>query len=828
MTVEAVAGSPSGARAASPPYVAIAVISAAALAYEVLLIRLFSIVQWHHFAHMVISLALLGYGASGAFLALSAEVLQRRFVTVFAVNALLFGVTAVTSFLLVQVLPFNPLELLWDPAQPMWLALVYLVLAVPFFFAANCLGLSFYSFSKLIPRAYGYDLIGAGLGSLGVIALLYVLKPGQLLMVIGASGAVAAALLTAGSSVRRRWAVVGAASVSILVLAGLAGRAVSLQPSPYKGLSHALRVSGAELVEEKSSPLGLLSVVRSPLVPYRHAPGLSLNSTIEPPAQLGVFTDAEALSVITRFDGDISRLAYLGDLTSALPYQILNRPRVLVLGAGGGADVLQGIYHGAGEIDAVEVNPQMVALVRDDYGEYAGRLYDRQEVRVFAQEARGFVAGSERGYDLIQVALLDSFGASSAGLYALSESYLYTVEALQEYVSRLRPGGLLAITRWVKLPPRDGLKLFATAAAALRLSGVEDPERRLAWVRGWSTSTVLVSNGEFSPQAVAAVRQFCTERAFDLVYVPGIRPGEANRRNVLAKPLFFLGAQAVLEHAPAEFLDSYKFDIRPATDDRPYYFNFFRWSSLPELLDLRQQGGMALLDSGYLVLVVTLLQAVAASALLILLPVWIRSRRRISSVPAGTKWRVFFYFMAIGLAFLFVEIAFIQRFVLFLSHPVYAVSVVLAGFLIFAGLGSRYAQREGRSGAWRGLLLAAVTGIAGISLIYLLALAPGLDALMSWHDLPKIMVTLMLIAPLAFLMGLPFPLALTALGDRARDLIPWAWAVNGCASVLAAVLATLLAIQLGFTFVVLSAIVLYAFAAWVVGHSFTDREASIG
>ena len=807
-------------RAVSPPYAAIAVLSAAALAYEVLLIRLFSIVQWHHFAHMVISLALLGYGASGAFLAFGARFLRRRFVAAFAVNALLFGITAVVSFLSVQSLPFNPLEVLWDPVQPAWLALVYVLLAVPFFFAANCFGLSFYCFSDLIPRVYGYDLIGAGVGSLGVVILMYVLEAGQLLTAVGVCGALAALLVTASSGGERRWALFAGVTLAGVVLIGLSEQALSLRPSPYKGLRHALNVTGAELVEERSSPLGLLSLVRSPEVPFRHAPGLSLNSTVEPPQQLAVFTDADAMSVITRFDGDLSAMAHLGYVTSALPYHLLAQPRVLVLGAGGGADVLQALYYGAASVDAVEVNPQMVALVRDDYGAFAGHLYALDNVQVHEQEARGFVAGSSRRYDLIQVALLDSFSASSAGLYALSESFLYTVEALGEYLQRLEPGGILAITRWVKLPPRDGLKLFATAVAALRSAGVTDPERRLAWIRSWNTSTLLIKHGVLGEEAVTAVRRFAASRSFDLVHVPGIRAEEVNRNNILATPAFFQAARAILGSSAREFFERYKFDVRPATDDRPYFFSFFRWSSLPEMLALRHHGGMALLDSGYLILVLTLVQALVASLMLIALPAWIQSRGHARRIRGSIRWGVLIYFLAIGLAFLFVEIAFIQKFVLFLSHPVYAVGVVLAGFLVFAGLGSRYAQRTGGEGRWGEALWPSVAGIVGIAVIYLFALTPALGALMSWHDIPKIIIALALIAPLAFLMGFPFPLALAALGDQARELIPWAWAINGCASVLAAVIATLLAIQFGFTVVVLSALGLYGLAAWTGRRSF--------
>ena len=189
------------------------------------------------------------------------------------------------------------------------------------------------------------------------------------------------------------------------------------------------------------------------------------------------------------------------------------------------------------------------------------------------------------------MALLDSFSASSAGVYALAENHLYTVEAVQDDLRHLQPGGLLAITRWVTLPPRDALKLFGAAVLALQRSGVSDPASQLALVRSWKTSTLLVRNGAFGSEDIAAIKAFCVARSFDLAFYPGMKPQEANRYNVVAAPDLFDGATALLGPGRDEFLQNYKFDIAPATDDRPHFFHFFKWRSL-ELLSLKEQGGL--------------------------------------------------------------------------------------------------------------------------------------------------------------------------------------------------------------------------------------------
>lgn len=795
----------------SPPFIAIGLLSACVLAYEVLLTRLFSIVLWHYFAYMIISAAMLGYGASGTLLTLLKEKIAAHFGAAYVIAAAALAVLMPAAFLLAQQIPFNPLELLWDSTQPAKLLAVYLLLMLPFFCGGIGIGLVFSHYGKQASRIYAFDILGAGAGSLGVIGALYLVPPNQVLSALTALALLAAAIAVVELKIRPKWPV--ALFAGLAVLAAVAVPGMQIHASAYKDLSQAMNIAGARVVEERSSPLGQITVVKNTRVPLRDAPGMSLNATMEPPPQLGVFVDGNGPSALTRFDGNLAPLAYLDQLTSALPYHLLvsqqqGGPRVLVLGAGAGSDVLQALYHGSAAVDAVELDRNVTDLLLQRFKDYAGNLYSRPGVHVYAAEARGFVNSSRERYDLIQVALLDSFGTASAGLYGMSENYLYTVEATQAYLSRLTPGGMLAVTRWLTLPPRDALKLFATAVTALERSGVTNPGARLVMIRGWKTVTLLLKNSDFTAPEIAALGDFCRARSFDVAYYPGMGASEANRYNMLAQPYFHEAAVALLGPQRQDFIDQYKFYIEPASDDRPHFFRFFKWNSAAELFSLREQGGMALFDWSYPLLVVTLVQAFAASVVLILLPLALsRCRRSLPSAPVAL------YFLAIGFAFMFMEIAFIQKFVLFLSHPLYAVAVVLCAFLMFAAAGSWLAGNW-KIARWQAAhkVVLAVSAMGVLALLYL-ALLPGLfHALIHLPDTVKIIISIALIAPLAMCMGVPFPTAMTRLADTAEEAIPWAWAINGFASVVGAVLATLLAIHLGFAAVILLAVLIYGVA----------------
>ncbi|MCA1440433.1 SAM-dependent methyltransferase [Ensifer sp. IC4062] len=799
----------------------VGLISAAILAHEVLLMRLFSIIQWHQFAYMIISIALLGFGASGTFVALARRPLLKRYPAAFAASAALFGIAAVASFAGAERLPFNALEIVWNPAQLGWLAANYALLSLPFFFGATCIGLAFSRHPDAIGRVYAFDLIGAGIGALGVVGLLFLVFPSTALRFVAALGFAAAALAATGMA-RHRWFAAGSLGLAATVIAVWlppSFTATGPHMSEYKGLRMALEVPDARVVEERSSPLGLLTVVESPTVPFRYAPGLSLANVQEPPAQLAVFSDGDSITAMTAYGGDPATVAYLDRTTAALPYRLLARPRVLVLGAGGGEQVLLALRAGAEIVDAVEVNPQMIELTRNRFANFVGGIFSRPNVDLRLAEARAFAATTGERYDLIQMPLLDSFSAAAAGVQSMHENYTYTVEALRDYLAILKPDGVVAITRWLRMPPRDILKLFATATAALEADGVSEPGRHLALIRSWNTATLIVAKSPLADEDIAAIRSFAGENFFDISWVPRISASDVNRYNQLDQEYLYEGALSLLGPQRADFTERYKFDIAPATDNRPYFFDFFRWRALPELLALRTQGGAAMLDWGYLILVATLVQAAILSVVLILLPLWLRRRAIGRAVP---RLRFGLYFLALGLAFLFIEIAFIQRFMLFLGHPLYAVAVVLAGFLAFAGLGSAVAARwmaaVGRGSAVRGITLAVVV-IAFLAGTYLIALPSIFDRLLALPDAAKIAIALLLIAPLALFMGMPFPLGLSHVGARSEEFLPWAWGINGCASVLSAILAALLAMHVGFAGVVTIAAILYLAAPALLAES---------
>jgi len=767
----------------------VGLLAGAALAYQVLLFRLLAIVQWHTFVATIVSLALLGHGAAGTALALAGKRLLPRFGSFYAGSAALFAVSAPACWALAQALPFNGLELVWNPLQLAWLAGYFLLLSLPFFFAACCFGLAFMHARERIAVLYAADLIGAGLGAGIATGLLFLLPVETALRTAAIAGAVAASLPPAPRIARL--ALPAAALIAIVLLPR---PWLAPQITEFKGLPRALSVIGAEVEAEYSSPYGLLTTVRNKTIPFRHAPGRSLTATSEIPEQLAVFSDGDAMTALIAWDGRRESLSWLTETTSALPYQLLGRPRVLVLGAGGGAEVWQALYHDAWEVEAVEINPAMLMLLR-------ASLHDPR-VRFHQGDARGFVQSDRGQYDLIQVAPLDSYGGSGAGVQAMAESHLYTVEAIADYYARLAPGGLLALTRWVKEPPREGPRLFATAVAALRALGI-DPGERLAVIRGWQTSTLLVSNGDLSVADIGRLRAFCETRGFDPVWFPGIGREEANRSHLLPRPWQHEAAVALLGDHADRFLADYKFHIEPATDDRPYFFHFFRWSLLSELIALRGQGGLTLLDTGYLVLVGTLALAAPLSLVLVLAPLAALGRR-----PGNrSRLRPGIYFLCLGLAFLLVEVACMQRYGLFVGQPLFATVAVLSGFLVFAGAGSLMASRlrdHARALRWAG------GGIVLMLLLQVAALPPPPGIVESMPA--RVILTLVLTAPLAFLMGMPFPLGLSRLAAESPAFIPWAWGINGCASVLSALLAGLLAVHLGFGAVLMLAAGLYAVA----------------
>ncbi len=792
-------------------------VSASVLAHEILLMRLLAYAFWHPFASMVISMALLGFGAAGTLLFLTQDRVGRDVDGFLAVLAAGAALAIPASLLLFRASGLDPLQLVWRPEAWVQMAWAYLALSLPFLFAGGIVGTVLSRAGERAPRMYAADLAGAGFGAAAVLPALYLAPSWTLPPPLG--GILLAAALPCARASRIPVRAVVALGFSAAILAAGAWR-VSLPPEVHetKGLPRALAFPDAHIDAVRFGPLGLVHVVRSDYI--HHVPGLSLrygDVTDAPlPEQRALFLDGTAAGSITVYTGKENERLPLDYTTLALPYHVRPPERVLVVGAGGGADVLLALHHGVSGIDALEPNPVVASLMTGPMAEVSGRLFDREGVRLIEEEGRRYLRRTREAYDLVQLSRVGSFGAASGGLHAAAEEYLFTVEAFEACLGRLREGGVLAVTRYLNVPPRDSLRVLATALEALRRLGVPRPDQGILFIRSWNTTTVLASRTPFSPREIAAAAAFCEERSFDAAFFPGMAPDRANRYDIQPRPWFYEGAAALCGSAAGAFIRAYLYDIAPRTDDRPYFSRFFRWDRAAERFGHLRREWLPRVESGYVFLVATLAQASLAGAVLILLPLLpLGMRMARARSPADSRPRSAFpilsWFALPGLGFMLFEMALIPKLALLLARPVLAAAVVLSAVLVFAGLGSLALARLDRwgarilwiGGAGLGLWLATVA-LAGDALV---------EAALAWGGPARLAAAVGGLALPAFLLGWPFPLGLREVSRRRPELAPWAWGVNGCASVVGAVLGKVLVMDLGFQAVLVSVWGLYLLAA---------------
>jgi len=770
-----------------------------------------SIVQWHHFAYMIISLALLGYGASGSFLVLSKRWFLQRLKYSLCFIALFFSITSILCFFLIQKVPFNPLELPWIGFQFIYLSIDYLLLMIPFFFAATYIGLVFVAYSNKLEEIYFYDLIGSALGVILIIFFLFTIEPQNCLRIIFFLGFV---VFTLNIPFVRYKFVLGILTMSfgVLVAYGLPHSFTTINITEYKPLSKILQIPGNKIINEISSPRSLITIVETNKIPLRYAPGLSIKNHSELPEQMAMFKDGAALSAINNFNNDFSKIDYLNFTTDALPYYLVKNPEVFIIGLGGGKNVLQSLYFDSKKIDVAEIDPQVADMLQEDYNFYVGKIYDLPQVQIHIGEARNLLKHSHELYDLIQIPPVESYSMSSIGLSSFNVSHLYTVEAIENYMQTLKPNGMLSITNWIKIPPRNSLKIFSTVIQSLKKQNIEFPEHNIMMIRSWKTSTMIVKKSSFTPQDINILKLFCKDRSFDIIYYSGVSKNEINRFNLLSKPFFYEGVTQLLTDNWKNYTRDYKFNIKPSIDNQPFFFNFFKWSSFPELMQLRSQGTVSMIDWGYIILVATFFIAFMFSLLFILLPLASYAGLK----KPHLKKNIVGYFLLIGLSFMFIEIILIQRFILFFGFPLYAIAFVLVTLMFFAGIGSLYSKRlnfklQEINTSFHAIDVA-IIGLIVVLIAHIFILTPIFESSISFNWVTKLFITFLVIAPLAFFMGMPFPLGLTWINKSFKQGIPWAWGINGCASVIGSIFSILLIMHFGYTIVTFLVIIMYLIA----------------
>ena len=779
--------------------------SLAILTLEIVLTRVFSALMWYHFAFMVISLALLGSGTAGVWLYL----MSRRFPVErtgerLALLATAFALSAVRAFLIYLRIPFEVEGvkggLSWGDVG--WLALIYLVLATPFLLGGGTVALAISHFSQSVGQVYFFDLFGASLGCLVSVVALTALGGASAVLLVGVLGGLAAVAFSLGVG-QKRWRLV---TSSVLVL--LAGLLVSnhlvgwLQVRSRSGYD-----TDHQIVYEKWNALSRVTVYEDPWWLQPFGWGLSPAYEGPDPGHLLMLIDSKAGTPIQKWDSDWRTVDFLRyDLTS-LAYYLLPEANAFVIGPGGGRDVLAGLLFGARQVTGVELNPAIIHAARHHFGDYAGHVYDRPNVRVAVEDARTYLARSREQFDLIQASLIDTWAASSAGAFALSENGLYTREAFLTYYDRLSDRGVVSFSRWYFIQdPAETLRLVALGLDAWQQAGVSDPARHIVVVANLAKNrsateglaTVLLKRTPFTPDQVNRLAEVSDELEFTVLYAPGL-PAD--------NPVSALVTAADLDRA----IEAYHLDLSPPTDDRPFFFNFVRPGDLLSAAYKDSPVYRAGAEANQ-VLLAALGISLAFTVVFMLGPMaWRRGRE----LRATRSWRHLLYFAALGIGFMLIEIPLIQRLTIYLGSPTYALAVVLFTVLLSSGIGSLTTHGVSPGDAPRRLRWA-IPGLIAVMGLYLLLLPAIVRATQQWMLAGRIGVAIAVVLPAGFLMGQPFPLGIKEVRRQAPGTIPWLWAVNGAASVVGSVLATMVALRAGFPVVSLAGMLCYGLALALV------------
>lgn len=765
------------------------------LLFEISLIRVLSFTIWYHFAYVVISTALLGFGASGALLAVRPSVGTGDLPRTLARASVAAAASGALFFLFMSAFPFDPLRILTSGRAFVLMVAYQIGATLPFFFGGIAISLSLREGARRVDRLYFWDLVGAGLACALSIWLMNELTPP------GAVILSCAVLALAGVAARGlRGAPLAAALGALLVALSPFAVRVPFTPAESKHLV-SVHLMGQKLVPTfmKWTSLFRTDVVKrgSDSPPLTNASEWGLSPAYDGEAQhaWGFLThDASAGAPI--YDLREGNAEFLDHHILRLPYLVATpEPRVLVIGVGGGRDLITARRYGASHVTGVELDPVTVSLIRDDLSRLHAGAFAPPAVELHAGEGRHFIARSTERYDVIQITGVDTLAAQASGAYVLAENYLYTEEAFHGYLDHLAPRGILSMGLGELVPeqPQSLGRMVLIARKALQGRGIAHPEQHLiAVTSNFIQVGLLVRLEPFEVSEVDHVVQEIAAPRFTPLLLPG-RKGH---------PVYD-ALMTSTGSARTALFDRLPYLIQPVTDEQPFFFRFFRWG---DLLSTSDFGAVHTTALGQLVLLVLLVSLTVLGAVFILLPLAFFLRGAVASSRSAVL--VLVYFLSIGLGFMMLEISLMQRFVLFLGYPTFALSVVLLSLLGSLGAGSFLSKRW--VGRERRALPLALLFVACIVVLYKTALPGVLDRTIGMSLPLRIALTIALLAPLGTTLGVFFPLGIRRAAEIHPDLVPWAWGVNGCASVVASVASIILAMELGFVAVWVSSLAIYA------------------
>ena len=751
------------------------------LQLELFLTRIFSVTMWYHFAFMAISLAMFGL-AAGAILV---ELLKRRETNItLARTGLAFALTSAICFAVQLYIPVDPEN------ELAWTTLAFTLIAIPFVFGGMVVCIALTRFPRHTGSLYAADLAGSAAGCILTIPILNHIHAPTAVILNAGIAALAAAAFAWPQQGRTRW-VAGLCCVLLFAIAGWNQSSKVIDIQWLKGGKN-----WHDGIYEKWNALSRIYVRDTGQEPF----GWGMSPAYHPDRkleQLYLNIDSGAATVITKFDGNLGALEHLKYDVTALAHYLRPSTSVLVIGVGGGRDILTSLVFGQRHVTGVEINPDILGVLTDRFADYAGRLDKNPAVTLVHDEARSFIARSPEKYGIIQASLIDTWAATSAGAYVLTENGLYTREAWATFLDHLTPDGILTMSRWYyEAQPAETLRLTALATRSLMDMGVADPRQHIMIVRKqdsseigqYSVATILVSKQPFSDADIDRMMQISKEMEF----LPVLTPHFAERSEF----------EAVASRGKYdELMRTYPLNIDAPTDDSPFFFHMLRASDLlkPSTFQgMNQLNLKAVRVLGRLLGIVSLLTVAAIIAPLLL-------RRHVREARSA---RLMVYFAAIGLAFMMVEIGQLERLIVFLGHPIYGLTVVLFVLLIASSCGSLYSYRLSN---WFWLLPVVLAAFIFLSP----AVTRGLTA---WSTPLRIGVSALLLFPSGFFMGMAFPLGIKkALARHDGAPTAWYWGINGAFSVISSVLAVVVAVFWGVTVTLLVGLGAYAIAFVALG-----------
>ncbi|HEY1678812.1 MAG TPA: hypothetical protein VGG04_13945 [Candidatus Sulfotelmatobacter sp.] len=745
--------------------------SFASLLLELALTRLFSVVLFYHFAFLAISIALLGLGAGGVFAYLLKKRLEK--ISTRGLAARLCMANGVINIAVLEIVLHSRVSLEVSGMNFLRLTVLYLAAAVPFFLTGLLFSIVFARETGRIPRLYGADLCGGALACLAVVPLLNWAGGPNVIVVASLTLSVAAAVWAESRAMVRNAALLAIALMALI------------------GANHNGR--WIDIVYAKG-------MFRDPAwVEFARWNALSRVEVDRQGQAKAIVIDADASTYIMNADLAHWQGTEWEHNLMAAPPALANvlRPHgdFAIIGPGGGVDVLRAVANGSTSVTGIEINPIIATtIMRGRYADYSQHLYERPDVHIKVTDGRSYLRSTPQHFDVVQMTLVDTWASTAAGAFALSENNLYTVEAFREYFDHLKPDGMIAITRWEFQHPREALRVVSVAMEALHRLGVANPARNFIVASQGNLNedgipvVVLAKKTPFtSEEELAVAKHFDRYSELNPLYMPS-RP-EANPFSEL-----------IAGNDPYAFAREYAYNVSPVSDNAPFFFFTLKAGQVLGEKGLRH-GIDWKVNLGVLVLLLVLVISAVAVAAFLIAPLALRR---------GTKGKspgALLYFIAVGLGYILVEIAFIQRFVLFLGHPTYALTVVIFLLLLSSGAGSLFSRLwiPKPEMGWVPLALVVITIVADV-----VFLPSRLAALVGMDFGYRLVVSGVLLVPLGFVMGMPFPTGLRALAaspapefpaghDASDNAVEWAWAMNAAASVLGSVLAMVIAIQFGLT-----------------------------